>query len=427
MYRLKPASRDTKMYSAGQRHPEQSLISAYRGVPGVVVNGTLKMLGQWMYNDKPMSTLARMSLVDTMAGTSAYLGVLADRQMIDIIHADFHGVLRFFMRWRKMRGARIHQLAPAVELGDGRVVRVSDGCLWDNRAIISALHGLSERGLMNARPLIFVIAANQRRMQWWKEWWGAEKKNDVMMPEATLFDGKCQTSFTKRMREGQMLIFEGCLANNNGSLHPFVNRGIVDLVVFDFAANGLNSLPFNKEMRWRNWLHKIRRRIRWIFERLSVDKSRPIAVAISGGGARTALMGFEFLQILKEQHITPVVLAGNSGGAWAITLFAIHDKNSDVLALMQSRLDELMHIDNPQSVLLMIIRNTFHNPETAETLVYLLPLLQQICFDWRKLVSHLLFGSKPHPNWSVLQNQSFMTVFPVSFLANSHARRLDVI
>lgn len=428
MYHLKPANEKTKMYSAGQTRPDQSIIGAHRGVPGVVVNGNLTMLGEWMYNDKPMSKTGRMSLVDTMAGTSAYLGILADTRMQEIIHADFHGVLRVFMRWRRMRGARIHQLAPAVDVGGGHIVRVSDGCLWDNRAIISALHGLSKRGLMNARPLIFVIAANQRCItNWWEEWWSGEKKKDVMMPEATLFNGKCCVSMAKRMREGRMFVFEECLVLNNGTIHPLVCQGLVDLVVLDFAAAGLNSLPFNKDIRWRSWLQRVCQRIRWILKRLALEKSRTIAVAISGGGARTALLGFEFLQILKERHITPAVLAGNSGGAWAIALFAMHDSNTDVLALMRQRLGQLMHIDTLQSFFLMLIRVSIRNPETAETLAYILPLLRKMYFDWRKVITHLLFGSEEPPDWSLMQKQSFLTVFPVTILADSHARRLDAI
>ena len=153
---------------------------------------------------------------------------------------------------------------------------------------------------------------------------------------------------------------------------------------------------------------------------------RPIAVAISGGGARTAILGFEFLHLLRSQNTDPAVLAGNSGGAWGIALFKMHNSSVDILALMCDHLDEMMHINIVQSIILTLIRLSHGTPETAETFAYILPLLQHIVFDWRKMVRGLLFGSDDPPSWETMESQNSTVAFPLTMLADSHARRFDI-
>ncbi len=378
------------------------------------------------YNEKQMTPSDQISLLDALASTSAYLGPLADRRMYKVVNRQSMGLFRLFLRWGRLNGLRLYGLAPSIRLNPQMVVRTSDGCLWDNRGLGSLLYGLQRDRLMAERPVLFVVTSDARhKKRWWHEWWerGTKRRHEFTI-ESTFFDGHPSNHLVAKYT-GPLgsygMHYAACVVSTK--LYPlgWIQGGLVDLIVIGINGTKLNSIPFNKKRNWHMFHANVKRTIAQIWEKLNcqaVSAKRVVGVAISGGGARTGISGFEFLHFLEKRRVYPAVLSGNSGGAWSIALNALHSHKIDIVDVLFANVHHMFRMQLVQHLLLTAIRYVQGTIETGETLAYLLPLLRNFRFDWRSVVEHIVFDSTAR-SWNIFARKKCRIVIPATILGNS--------
>lgn len=433
MYRL--AHKQGWSYTVLRNKP--LIISNGRGAPVIFsygqhqANANVVMYhpNEWTYNDNPLVCNRSIPLLDALSASSAYLGPLADYSMCRVVNAELLGMYRFFMQWRKSKRTRVHHLAPLVHLNHRAMVRTCDGCLWDNRALTSCLYGLRQENAMKATPVVIVVTSDpSHTKRWWSAWWSAgRKKSNILMTEATYFEGDARQYLVREYRsptgDTYGLVFRNCaVAKASNPLSSWLQPERIDLVVIGILSTTLNSIPFNKRGEWNYFHRTVKRNLRRLWGYLRIDalaRDRVVGVAISGGGARTAIVGYELLHSLEAHRIYPVVVAGNSGGSWAIALYAMHAAGTDIVEVFFRNLNHLFHVRMRQRIILSLIRYIQGSVETGETFTYILPMLSRVDFDWREVVRHIIFDNNEQ-SWNIFERFKFRIVIPATILCNSH-------
>lgn len=386
----------------------------------------------WIHsNGKSLQPTRSPSLLEATAATSAFFAPLADDQMRHLVDRKLFRVSRlllWFLRWRTMKNQRpfrIRDLAPKMQLDASTVVRTGDGCLWDTRALATALWGLvHDRQHHASRPIVFVLATERFNI---REWWADENRRNDLFPEPALFSGKIgdHRERTTETSQGFCYVYTRCVVRREScAISGWMPDDFsVDVVVMVVLAEYLNSLPFNKFRKWGLFEDTSCRSINGFFDALHLQemtKGRPFGVAISGGGARTAILGAAFMRMLDDRRLVPLQVAATSGGAWGVILHALGHRA--IHPVMVNNMLRIHRTPRVEGLLLAAIR-AWQNSENTETMRYMLTTLMVVDYDWERLVRLLLFPDDAHPpTWDrVFARLPWRVSFPFVVLASSHA------
>ena len=438
MYRIEYLEKPPFHPDAVNAHPNSVLIANARGIPAfITTDKKTRQVFLFMYRGKHhlYNKTSRLhdqvrlkeSLAKSLAITSAYFGPLADYRMLKVVNRRTYFFLRLIL-WmvrKKSRRQRLQNLAPLVNIKKHIAVRCTDGCLWDTRAIastISCMQRLHNVHLSSGRSVIIVLTASLFNI---KEFWCAQKKVDDTFPECSLFEGRIQDCRERSFIKGTEAfanVYTNCkITKQSCSVKRWIEPMAVDVVVIGILATYLNSLPFNKKRLWRLFSDTTTEALREIFAELHLSRfcqSRKVGLAISGGGARTAILGANCLQFLKtETKIVPVHVGATSGGAWGVVLHAMQFKDI-AMHLYDNR--EYIHKTQPIYRFLLSAIRRFEGTENMETLTYTLRLLENIDYDWLWLVRTMLFRDHAEPTWDVLFGLPYTVSFTTGILCHSH-------
>lgn len=398
----------------------ESLVGEGRGLPCLIAGGRLHLFAhdQWCIDGRPLRCTARMPLRDAAAATSAYFGPLADYSMRLFLNAKFM-MMHNFLLWCNDGSAtsRMHHLAPLCRLHGDIKARMSDGGLWDFSAICGSIWGLKQERCLLGRPLVIVLTSERFAES---DWW-AETRAEKMVSEACLFDGAPRVEWTRGTGTERAEYFIDCkLCKKVSTIPDWIQDCYVDVLLVTVSGANLNTLVFNKRDQWDSY-EKVADGFSQTLLRdprvRRVTRQRRVALAVSGGGARSAILGCAFMRALKTMRITPSVISGCSGGAWAIIMhFARCDDN--IVDTFHRNVSDAVSMSEDRREQIGILR-AMHSPETLETLMFVLPLLKKMQYEWQNISRRLLWGSTQPNEWRIFGSRR--VVFSTTLLCHSHA------
>ena len=399
------------------------LIGDGRGIP-IVINcknnkGFLCVPTNHNYsiNGKKLNKMYNISLKEALSCTSAYLGVLADREMCVFLKTQLNIFLRQYIFYTHKLNQNHYDFAPCLKLHHNISARFADGCFWDDHAIITSLIGLQTEKKLNNSTII-VICTNKLMIA---EFWSSTSKKSKLYPNPTIFDGDMidNVAYFAEDRHKFVYVFKNCKLNINFSLKGIIsNKATINMVVIGIHAKNFNSFPFNKSKQWQMYDESLNKNLTKAISDIKINniiRDRSYAISISGGGVKAALLGKKAIKILTHViSVPPAVVSGNSGGAWGIFLYYIYpNKNS-----LEFILENLQRFDYTRKNYSWY---SFFNIFDFETIDYLLPILKEVNDDWTSFIEHMLIDKNVKEktvSWKIFP-PNLRVMMPTTLLSNS--------
>jgi hypothetical protein len=282
----------------------------------------------------------------------------------------------------------------------------ADGFLWDESSVASAIIGMQEENSLNDSCIISIYYDHMSLQKLW---------NDHSNTEATtlnatypMFSGKMPSPKKFKVGQDTLYVFQSCrLLYPSFISELLVKNATVHFVVVQFYFPDFNHFPFQKATLWKLVDLSLKTRIEKIFniqmfrETLS---TRKFAVCFAGGGCKSAMLTSNVLNYLQSKKNEMKVISATSGGAWGVILHYLHnDDNRIVIDHMIANVNELTNIREKLDTWLLFFFRRIDSTRNLETLVYLLPLVKKLDFDWQKVVQMVIKGnSDTDLHWKII-------------------------
>tara|TARA_B110000046_G_scaffold104757_1_gene112124 strand:+ start:1284 stop:1928 length:645 start_codon:yes stop_codon:yes gene_type:complete len=171
----------------------------------------------------------------------------------------------------------------------------------------------------------------------------------------------------------------------------------VDLIVLTLDGRHLNTVVFHQTPSYLAFEAAAVRHFSSAIS--SLDESRPVILALSGGGTRAAVVAHTTLRVLERRRIAPCAIAACSGGAWGLVLYAqVGDRLGFAHLVRNGTMVEALSYG--QRIGMAITYDVLGSH--IETVLHTLRALIRMDFDWKRLVQTMLFGDRAPMTWSAL-------------------------
>ena len=145
------------------------------------------------------------------------------------------------------------------------------------------------------------------------------------------------------------------------------------------------------------------------------SKKAGVAIAVAGGGCRTALLGMKvmkFMNFIKNAH----VVAGCSGGAWGIAMYYLY--RYDTRKFVDILIENTTKIRTRKAnMYILTISKMLEAGPLMNTAAYMIPIIKHYHFDWECIIKLLIFGEH-NPTWNIFPS-NVVVLFPTTLLCNS--------
>lgn len=324
-----------------------------------------------------------VSLLTAISATSAYFAPLVDQRM-------------FKRLCRKMPWLWFYPRPHITLAPQANNARFTDGCVWDPRALGCALY--THKLMPSLCNLIILVVAPDPIDVF--EWFQPRRRSsDVLdIREMLYFDDMEAHHVAYKRGRCLMSVCKNCRVRTDVWCPEWLIVGArVDLIVLTLDGRELNTVVFNQTPSYSVYeemaMYHFTRAI------ANINASRPLILALSGGGTRAAIVGHAVLRVLKQHNIPPRAITACSGGAWGLVIYAQIGDRSGFTHLVRHG-NMIVSKSHPQRMASAVMHYVLGG--RVETIVNIYRALSNMQFEWKRLIRTMLFGAEPVMTWSEL-------------------------
>ena len=247
-----------------------------------------------------------------------------------------------------------------------------------------------------------------------QEWWCEEEKAHNVFPNTCVFKGYMRDNFNCSYEWndiGYATLYTDCQVDENNPIKIWLRDMKVTVLVVGIYNYDMYYMPF-EETLYRNFSTTLDTYLPIIFDKMKVSNfcnKCGIAVAVSGGGCRTALLGMKVMKHIHTIAKTLHVAAGCSGGAWGITMYYLY--RYDTRAFVDVLIDNNKQLkkSKPNTYILNVSKILEAGP-FMETAAYMIPIIKHFKYEWENIIYTLIFGKIKSPSWRIFPD-NILVVF----------------